>query len=124
ADSNTALDSEAGNRLSRADYFSISAQRANSTDAPSGSSATPTAARACRPTSPNTSNNNSEAPFNTVGCLVNPGDDATNPSRRTIRLILSNVPAAAFNWAIALMQHSRAARTASTSETSVSTLPW
>ena len=50
----------------------------------SGSSDTPTAARAWRPLSPNTSTNRSLAPFATFGCSVKPAADATNTLTFTI----------------------------------------
>ena len=50
-----------------------SAMTSTSTGAPSGSSATPTALRACRPCSPSTSPNSFEAPLITAGWPVKPG---------------------------------------------------
>ncbi len=50
-----------------------SAVTATSTEAPSGSDATPTAARACRPASPSSSTSRSLAPLATIGCPVKSG---------------------------------------------------
>ena len=53
-------------------YFS-STIASTSTAAPAGRLATPTAARACRPASPNTATMRSEAPFTHLGASVNSG---------------------------------------------------
>src|SRR6266568_3206800 len=80
-----------------------------STAASSGSDATPTVVRACRPLSPNTSTIRSEAPFMTLGPSRNVGSELMKPPSRTTRTILSRSPSAILTWARRLIAQARAA---------------
>ena len=63
-----------------------------STGMPLGSDPTPTAERACRPRSPNTSTSRSEQPLITLGWSPNSGTAFTIPSSFTTRLTRSRLP--------------------------------
>src|SRR5579863_5957058 len=90
------------------DQSASSTTASTSTATPSGSEGTPTAARAWRPASPNTSTNRSEAPLTTLGWSVKSADELTKPPRRTMRRTFSRPPAALI-WAMMLIAHWRAA---------------
>ena len=79
-----------------------------STGMPRGSEPMPTAERACRPRSPNTSTNRSEQPLITSGCSPNSGVALTMPSTLTMRFTRSRSPSSAFITAIRLRPVSRA----------------
>ena len=66
----------------------VSMMASTSTGAFSGSIATPTAERACRPRSPSASASRSEAPLATRCCSAKPGADATKTVIFTVRLNL------------------------------------
>ena len=59
---------------------------------PKGSSPIPTAERAWRPLSPNTSTIRSENPLITLGCSPKPSAEFTMPSTFTTRFTLSRLP--------------------------------
>src|SRR5579872_6730881 len=81
-----------------------------STATPPGNDATPTAARACFPASPNISTMTSEAPLTTCGISVKSGVQLTKPpSRSTRRMRSRSPPAAARACANTLSAQSRAA---------------
>jgi hypothetical protein len=67
-----------------------STKTSTSTLAPNGSAMLPTAARACRPASPNTCSMSSLAPFATCGCCVKPASLHTNTPNRTTRTTRSS----------------------------------
>src|SRR5262249_25827044 len=94
-----------------------------STAASSGSTATPTVVRACRPLSPNSDTIRSEAPFMTFGPSTNFGSELMKPPRRTTRVTFSRSPSAAFTWASTLMAQARAAFWPSSVETPAPSLP-
>src|SRR5699024_1321790 len=102
--------------------YLVSTISSTSTGDPSGSSATPTAERACCPESPKISPNSSEAPLITDGCAVNPSAEDTNPSTLTIRSIEST-PTKSCTAAMAFSAAVRAYRFASSRLTSPPTLP-
>src|SRR6185312_3127419 len=93
--------------LGRRSGHRTSTMTSTSIGASSGNSATPTADRACTPSSPNTSENNSDAPLTTPGCPVNPGADATNPTTLTTRAT-SSTPTTESTAASALSAQTRA----------------
>ena len=94
-----------------------------STGASSGSTATPTALRACTPLSPSTSPSSSLAPFSTPGCPVKSGAEATKPTTFTTRATRSRSPATDFTAASAFSAQVRASSLASSAVTSAPTLP-
>jgi hypothetical protein len=77
-------------------HSASSATSSISTGAPAGSELTPTAARACRPASPNTATSRSEAPFTTFGCAVKSSVQLTKPPTRTMRFTFARSPTSAF----------------------------
>src|SRR2546421_1093566 len=79
----------------------------SSTGAPIGSSATPTADRACAPACPNMSPSSSDAPLSTAGCAVNPDAEATNPTIFTT-LVTASRPTRSSTAASALSTQIRA----------------
>src|SRR5262249_1629000 len=94
-----------------------------STAASSGSTATPTVVRACRPLSPNRETIRSEAPFITFGPSTKPGSELMKPPRRTTRVTFSRSPSAAFTCARTLMAQARAAFWPSSVDTPAPSLP-
>src|ERR1043166_8821118 len=94
-----------------------------STAALSGSAATPTVVRACRPLSPNAVTIRSEAPFITLGPSGNRAAELMKPPSRTTRTTLSRSPSAALIWHKRLMAQARAAFWPSSIETSAPSWP-
>ena len=90
--------------------YSTSAIISISTEMLNGSSAMPTAERACLPiASPKISTIKSEQPLMTLGWSVNPGAELTIPSTFTILFTLSRLPSVARVAANRLRQVERAA---------------
>ena len=103
---------------------SSTAITSSSTEAPRGSSETPTAARAWTPASPSTSAISSEAPSTTWAWPTKPPALATYPVIRTMRTRSRSQPSAA-STPRAFRAHCRAAsRPASTESPPSPTAPW
>ncbi len=94
-----------------------------STGASSGSTATPTAERACTPASPKAVPRSSEAPLTTPGWPVKDGSLATKPTTLTTRVTLSRSPTTDFTAAMALRAQVCASCLASCADTSPSPSP-
>src|ERR1051326_2181861 len=94
-----------------------------STAALSGSAATPTVVRACRPLSPNARTIRSEAPFITLGPSGKPAAELMKPPSRTTRITLSRSPSAALIWHRMLIAQARAAFWPSSIETPAPSWP-
>src|SRR5699024_7007467 len=76
-----------------------------STGASRGSTATPTALRACRPASPKAWPNSSLAPLATAACPVKSGALATKTPTLTTRVTVSRSPISALTAAMAFSAH-------------------
>src|SRR5262249_46072905 len=103
--------------------YATSAISSTSTGESSGSTAIPTALRACLPASPSTSIRNSLAPLATCGWPVNDGALATKQVTLTIRVMASRPPAAPAAAASPFSAQIRASEAASAAVTDSPTLP-